>query len=317
MTSLLRFALLAIAFGAGPAIAQYPSKPIRLIVPFPAGGSADAAARIVAQPLSQALGQAIVIENKAGADGAIAGDAVARAVPDGYTLFFATNTAMNAAPVLHKATPYDPVADFTPVGRIGTFGFFVFVYDGLPVKTLAELIAYARANPGKLNYGTGNSTSILATGSLAQTARLDMVHVPYKGDAPLLADIITGRVQMTIATGVLLPQAKDGKLRVLATLLPNRSPLLADVPTLPEAGTAALPITPWAGLFGPAKLPREVLERLARELPKVLAQREVRDQLDLLAFEPQSSSPEELGVFMREQLGVWRVAVKEAGIPTD
>ncbi len=317
MTSLLRIALLAVAFTAGPAFAQYPNKPIRLIVPFPAGGSADAAARIVAQPLSQALGQAIVVENKAGADGAIAGDAVAKAAPDGYTLFFATNTAMNAAPVLHKATPYDPVADFTPVGRIGTFGFFVFVFDGLPVKTLAELIAYSRANPGKLNYGTGNSTSILATGSLAQTAKLDMIHVPYKGDAPLLADLITGRVHLSIASGSALPQAKEGKLRVLATLLPNRSPQLPDVPTLPEAGTAALPITPWAGLFGPARLPRDVVERLARELSKVLAQRDVRDQLDRLAFEAQSSSPEELGSFMREQLGVWRMAVKEAGIPTD
>ena len=317
MTSLLRIALLLLAFAASPAFAQYPSKPIRLVVPFPAGGSADQAARIVAQPLSLALGQSIVIENKAGADGAIAGDAVARAAPDGYTLFFATNTAMNAAPVLHKATPYDPITDFTPLGRIGTFGFFVFVYDGLPVKTLAELIAYARANPGKLNYGTGNSTSILATGKLAQAAKLDMVHVPYKGDAPLLTDLITGRVQLSIASGSALPQAKDGKLRVLATLLPNRSPQLPDVPTLPEAGTAAPPITPWAGLFGPARLPREVVERLARELPKVLALREVREQLDRVAFEAQSSSPEELGAFVRDQLGIWRVAVKEAGIATD
>jgi tripartite-type tricarboxylate transporter receptor subunit TctC len=312
-------ALLALlVLGAAPAAAQYPNKPIRLVVPFPPGGAADLAARVVAQPLAQGLGQPIVIENKAGADGAIAGEAVMRAAPDGYTLLFATTTGMCAAPTLRKKPPYDPIADFTPVSMAGTFGFFLFVHADVPAKTVPELLAYVRANPGKLNYGTGNSTSILATAQLAQMEKLNMVHVPYKGDAPLSIDLVAGRVQMVFATpGTSLAHAKEGKLRVLATLLPNRSALAPGVPTMAEAGLATLSITPWAGLFGPAKLPREIVDRLAREMKAVIARPEVREQLGRYAFEGQSSSPEEMASFLKEQLGVWRQTIKDTGIQPD
>ena len=316
---LLRAALVLfiLCTGAGTAQAQFPNKPIRLVVPFPPGGSADVIARVLGQAMSQGLGQTIIVENKAGADGMIAGEAVMKAPPDGYTLMLATNTAFNAAPIMHKVVPYDPLVDFTPVGTVGIFGFFVFVNDGVPARTLAQLFDYARSNPGKLSYGSGNSTSILATAKLVQAARMDMVHVPYRGDAPMTTDLLAGRVQFAIATGTLLPHARDGKLRILATLLPTRASLLPEVPTLVEAGAAAMPFTPWAGLFGPARMPRPVVERLARELNRALAQPEVREQFGKLAFEVQSSTPEELSEMVRDQLAVWRKAGKEAGLAAE
>src|SRR6185436_5520590 len=188
--------ILVLALVLPEALAQYPNKPIRLIVPFPASGAADLAARVIAKPLSEELGQPIVIDNRGGADGAIAGDLLVKAAPDGYTLLFGTNTGMLAAPTLRKTPPYDPIADFTPISLIGRFGFFLFVHSSVPATNVQELIAHIRANPGKLNYGTGNSTSIIATGQLIRQEKLDLVHVPYKGDAGVTTDIIAGRLQM-------------------------------------------------------------------------------------------------------------------------
>src|SRR5215211_355585 len=178
MRTLGWLATVACSLLAGVAQAQYPSKPIRLVVPFPPAGAADLTARVIVPPLSQALGQRIVVDNKAGADGVIAGREVLKAPPDGYTLLFGTNTGMCAAPAMHKRAPYDPIADFTPVALIGKFGFFVFVPGSVPATSMAELIAYVRKNPGKLNYGTGNSTSILTTAQLVRNERLDIAHIP-------------------------------------------------------------------------------------------------------------------------------------------
>jgi len=298
--------------------AQYPSKPLRLIVPFPAAGAADLAARVVAQPLSQALGQPVIVENRPGADGAIAADVVIKAAPDGYTLFFGTNTALCAVPALRKSPPYNPLTDFTPVSQIGKFGFFLFVHPSVPAQSVAELLAYARANPGKLNYATGNSTSILATAQLKLLEHLDMVEIPYKGDAPATSDLVAGRVQLMFATpGTAVPFVKDGRLRALATLLPTRSSLLPDVPTMVEAGLLQISIVPWGGLFGPAKMPKEVVDRLASAMAGVLAQPEVREQLDRYAFEGRSSTPEELAALLKEQLDAWRRTVREVGIAQD
>ena len=310
--------LAVLALAATPAAAQYPNKPLRLIVPFPAAGAADLAARVLAQPLSQALGQPIIVENKPGADGAIAADAVIKAAPDGYTLFFGTNTALCAVPALRKNPPYNPLTDFTPVSLVGKFGFFLFVHPSVPAQSVAELLAYARANPGKLNYATGNSTSILATAQLKLLEHLDMVEIPYKGDAPATSDLVAGRVQLMFATpGTAVPFVKDGKLRALATLLPSRSSLLPDVPTMVEAGLPQISIVPWGGLFGPAKMPKEVVDRLASAMAGVLAQPEVREQLDRYAFEGRSSTPEELAVLLKEQLDAWRRTVREVGIAQD
>lgn len=296
------------------AAAQYPTKPIRMIVPFPPGGAADLTARIFSQPLSQALGQSVVLEHRPGADGAIAGEAAMKAAPDGYTLFFGTATGMSAMPNQRKVRPYDPVNDFTPISQVGVFGFFFFAHPSMPVRTLQDLIGYARANPGRISYGSGNFTSILGTAQFAATQKLDMLHVPYKGDAPATIDLVAGRLGFMLAAGSVLPQARDGKLRILATMLESRSPSLPDVPTMAEAGVARLPIVPWGGLFGPAKLPRDITERISREMAVILARKDVKEQLDRVAFQPRSSSPEELRTFVRTQLDVWGRSIKELGL---
>jgi tripartite-type tricarboxylate transporter receptor subunit TctC len=308
-------AALAAALLAGAAGAQYPSKPVRLIVPFPPGGAAELGARIYAQPLGQALGQPVVIETKPGADGAIAAEAAMKAAPDGYTLFYATNTAFSWLPAVRKNPPYDPLADFTPISLVGQFGFFIFSHPSVPASNIAELLAYIRANPGKLNYGSGNSTSMLATAQLVQQEKLDVVHIPYKGDGPLSVDLLGGRVHFAIATpGTAAPQVKEGKLRVLATLLPSRNPLLPEAPTFAEAGLRPLSITPWGGVFGPANVPKEIVARVSRELGIVLKRPEVREAFQKLAFEPRSSTPEELAALVKEQGEVWRRVVAEVGI---
>jgi tripartite-type tricarboxylate transporter receptor subunit TctC len=304
-----------LAFLSAPAFAQYPNKPVRLIVPFPPGGAAELGARIFAQPLGQALGQPVVIETKPGADGAIAADATMKAAPDGYTLFYATNTAFSWVPAVRKDPPYDPVSDFTPVSMVGQFGFFVFSHPSVPATSMKELVAHLRANPGKLNYGSGNSTSMVSTAQLVQREKLDVVHIPYKGDGPLMVDLMGGRVQFAIATpGTAAPQVKEGKLRALATLLPSRSPLLPEAPTMTEAGMQPMSVTPWGAVFGPKGMPREIVDRLSRELIALLKRPEVREAFGKLAFEPRGSTPEELAAFTKEQVAVWRRAVADAGI---
>ncbi len=299
----------------GAGFAQYPTKPVRLIVPFPSGGAAELGARIFAQPLSQALGQPVIIEPKAGADGIIASELVKQAAPDGYTLYYATNTGFCWVPATKKNPPYDPTVDFTPISMVGTFGFFLFSHPSVPAKTLAELIAYVKANPGKVNYGTGNSTSMLSTAQLAQLTKLDVVHIPYKGDGPLSIDLLGGRVQFAIATpGSAAPQVREGRLRALATLLPSRSPLLPDAPTMAEAGVQGLSIVPWGGLFGPAKMPREIVDRLSREMVVLLAKPEVKEAFGKLAFEPQGSTPEALAAHLKSQIEVWKRTVQQVGI---
>jgi len=313
---MVRVALfLTLAAFCAAASAQYPNKPVRLLVPFAAGGAAELGARIFALPLGEALGHPVIVEAKPGGDGVIAAEAVMKAAPDGYTLFYPSNTAFSYVPATRKVPPYDPVADFTPVSLVGIYGFFLFVHPSVPVNTAAELIAYARANPGKLNYGTGNSTSIVMTAQLKQLEKLDIVQVPYKGDGPLTIDLLAGRVQFAIATpGSAAPQVKTGKLRALAAMFPNRSQLLPDVPTAAEAGLGRLSVTPWGGIFGPAKMPREIADRLSRELAVVLKRADVREALGKLAFEPRSSTPDELAVFLKEQLESWGRSARAAGI---
>jgi tripartite-type tricarboxylate transporter receptor subunit TctC len=308
-------AALLIALPGSAAVAQYPNKPIRLVVPFPPGGAAELGARIFAQPLGQQLGQPVIIEPKSGADGAIASEFVKQAAPDGYTLYYATNTGFNWVPATKKNPTYDPVADFTPISMVGTFGFFLFSHPSIPATTLKELIAYAKANPGKLNYGSGNSTSMLASAQLAMQEKLEVVHVPYKGDGPLSTDLLGGRVHFAIATpGIAAPQVKEGKLRVLATLLPSRNALLPEAPTLEEAGVAKLPISPWGALFGPAKMPKDVVDRVAKEMAILLVKPEVKEAFGKLAFEPHGSTPEQLGAHLKTQVEVWKKAVQQVGI---
>jgi tripartite-type tricarboxylate transporter receptor subunit TctC len=315
---MLAIVALTCGFADGTFAQDYPSRPIRLVVPFPAGGTADVVARILAQPVGQALGQALVVDNRAGADGAVAALLVMNALPDGHTLFLASNSPMSAVPTMHVKPPYDPRTDFTAVSFIGKFTFFLFVNPAVPAKTLMEFVDYARANPGKLNYGSGNTTAIVGMAQLGLLAKLDMTHVPYKGDAPLAADLIAGRVQSAFMTPVpAFALAKDGKLRILATLLTKRSALAPDVPTMAEAGMPGVSVAPWLGLFAPAKLPKEITARLAREFNAALRRPEILEQLARQGFEGQGSTPAELAAHVKEQIDVWARVVRDAKIPVE
>jgi tripartite-type tricarboxylate transporter receptor subunit TctC len=314
---LIALAVLALT-AAGAAQAQYPNKPVRLITQFPAGGLADAVCRAIAVPLQQQLGQPVLVENRQGADGAIAGEAVMKAAPDGYTILFATNSTLSAVPALRKNPPYDPVRDFTPISFIGRFPFFVFAHPDVPAKSLQELIALAKASPNKFNYGTGNTTSILATAMVSRMAGVQMTHVPYKGDAPLMLDLVAGRLHMAIAsTSPGAPLAKDGKLKVLATLLARRSTLFPDAPTMAESGFPQYSLVPWGAAFGPAGLPKDIQDRLAKEFNLAITKPEVVSALDKYGFELQGSSSAELAVFTKDQAEAWKKAVREAGITPD
>ena len=313
----LAAALLALAV-AQTAHAQYPNRPIRYVVPFPPGGSADGIARIMSQQMTQAMGQQWLVDNRPGADGALAGGIVMKAAPDGHTVFFGSNSPMSAAPALRKVPPYDPVKDFTAIGLIGHFTFILFVSPTLPAKSLAELIDYARAHPGKLNYGTGNTSSIVATAQLRSLAKVDMTQIPYKGDAPTTADLIGGRIQFAIMAPIpALAQARDGRLRMLAVLLPKRSTLVPDVPTIAEAGMPGVSITPWTGLFGPAGISRDVLAKLSRDLNTVLSRPEIREQIGRQGVEVQTTTPAELAAHTKEQYQAWTRVIRETGIPQE
>ena len=297
---------------------QYPNRPIRYIVPFPPGGSADGIARIMSQQMTQLMGQQWLVDNRPGADGALAAGIVMKATPDGYTVFFGSNSPMSAAPALRKVPPYDPVKDFTALGLIGHFTFIVFSSPTIPARTLGELIDYARANPGKLSYGTGNTSGIVSTAQLKALAKIDITQIPYKGDAPVTADLIGGRIQFAIMAPVpALAQARDGRLRMLAVLLPKRSALAPDVPTIAEAGMPGVSITPWTGLFGPAGMNKEIVAGLSRDLNAVLSRVEIREQIQRQGVEVQTSTPQELATHTREQYQAWTRVIAEAQIPRD
>ena len=315
---MLKRLLWALLLASLPVHAQYPNKPVRVVVPFPAGSSTDIVTRVLASSVSQSVGQTLVVDNKAGADGAIAAAEVAKAAPDGYTLLMATNSPMSAVPALKKSPPYDPVADFTPITDIGRYTFFIVVHPSVPANTLKELIDYARANPGKLNYATGNTSGIVSTAYFASLAKIELVHVPYKGEPQALTDLVAGRVQMMFcSSGTSMPQIREGKLRPLVTTLGKRSHLLPDVPTIAEAGMPQFSVTSWAGLFGPAKMPREVVERLNKEFGAAMARADVQAAMEKQAFALSPSTPGELAAFVKEQMESYRRILRAAGVEPD
>ena len=298
--------------------AQYPTRPVRIIVPLPAGGPGDTLTRAVAEPLSRALGQPVVVENKPGADGTIGTTEVARAAPDGYVLLMGSANALSAVTVLRKSPPYDPIADFTPISHVGNSTFVLAAGPNVPGTTLMDLINFARANPGKVNFAAPNPTALLVAAQIRALAKIDMVNVPYKGDVAAIPDLLAGRVQLLVAgANVVRPHIKDGKLRILATLLDSRSPLLPDVPTVSEAGLTGLTFSSWNGLVGPAKMPKAVVDRLSREVTIALKRPEVREQLERIGFQPVGTSPEAFGVYMKEQIEVWRRLARDAGIQAE
>ena len=311
-----RILLLAagLAFAA-PSYAQFPNKPIRIVVPFGAGSATDLISRVLGNSVSAAIGQPVVVDNKAGADGAIAASEVAKAAPDGYTLLMATNSPLSVVPAMKKVPPYDPVADFTPITDVGRYTFFVVTYPGLPVKTLPELVEYARANPGKINYATGNTTGIVSTALLSSLAKIEMLHVPYKTEPLVVPDLVSGRVHLMFASSTTaMPLIRDGKLRALVTTLPRRSHLLPDVPTIAEAGYPTFSIISWAGLFGPAKMPADVVARLNKEFVAAMGRVDVQAAMEKQAFVLSPSSPERLASYVKEQLESYRGILQSLGI---
>ena len=231
---------------------------------------------------------------------------------------FASNSAMTAAVALRKNPAYDPLTDFTPISMVGRATVFLYSHPSVPATTLKGFIEHARANPGKLVYGTGNPLSILYNVQLMSSTGIDMLHVPYKGEGPLMPDIIAGRVHSSfLSQGNAISLAKEGKLRALAVLLDKRSALLPEVPTIAEAGAPAVTVRQWAGVFGPPKMPREIVERLNKEVNAALKRPEVLEQLERYGYAAEGSTPEGLTAINREDLALWRKLVREAGIPLE
>jgi tripartite-type tricarboxylate transporter receptor subunit TctC len=309
------FAAALLLAAASAAAQDYPSRPINLVVPFAAGSGTDNVARIVGQRLSERLKQPVVVENKAGASGQIAAEAVAKAKPDGYTLFMTTNTTHSANPSLFKQLRYDPIRDFTPIVRTGELPFAVAVNNDLPVKSVKELIDYARANPGKLSYGTPNSTSLVASETLKAQAKIDMVGVPYKASPQALTDLIGNQIQVYVVDfGSGMSMLKANRVRPIAVTPARGSKILADVP--PVAKTVpGFDLTSWNGIFGPAGMPREIVEKISTEVNAVLAEKEIQDKLAGAGFEVwPTKTPAEFAKYVDDQLQLWTGLIKAAGI---
>ncbi len=306
----------AAALGAPWARAQaFPTKPLRMIVGFAPGGAADVMARIVAKGLGAQLGQLVNVDNKPGADGIIAAQELMRAAPDGYTLMMGTNTATVAVPALRPNPPYDPFKAFTPISSAGEFSMFLAVSPGLPSRNLAEFLDHVAANPGKYNSGSSNSAAELAMLQLLGTRGAKVVNARYKGDVQAMTDLVGGQIHMMFSTGTLTPTfAKDGKIRPLLTLLPKRSPLLPEVPTAAELGIGKLTITPWAGFFGPAGLPAELVDKLSVELRNALARPDVHDQLVGQGFSSYGMSAADFTAFFKRQYDGFVNTVRENNV---
>jgi tripartite-type tricarboxylate transporter receptor subunit TctC len=300
---------------AAAAAEAYPSRPITIIVPFGAGSGTDIVTRVIAQPLGIALNQNIVVDNRQGANGGIAAAYVAKAAPDGYTLLMSTNSPHSSNPFLLKNIAYDPVKDFAPITRIGSFTLMLVANPAVPVKTIPELITYAKTNPGTLSYASGNTSGILAGETLKHWAGIDILQVPYKSVPPALNDVIAGRVSMAfsdLTPG--LPHVNSGALRALAITRLRRSTLLPDLPTFDESGLKNFEVESWAGLFAPAGTPAEIVARLNAETRRIVDNREIKAQIGHLGFEVFGSTPEELGEFVKDQLVRTSRMVKDAGI---
>jgi tripartite-type tricarboxylate transporter receptor subunit TctC len=293
----------------------YPARSVTIITPFAAGSVTDAAARLIAQSLQESLGQPFVVENRAGAGGLLAASAVARAKNDGYTLLLTTNSTHSAANGLFKSVPYDPIKDFTPIARIGSFPSFVAVHPSLPVNSMQELVAHAKANPGKLSYGVGNSTAQITGETIKKRTGIDLVRVNYRSNPAALTDLIAGHIQVMIPdfnTG--LGQIKAKTIRPLAVLTLNRNPALPDVPTLSETVMPGFDILAWAGMFGPANMPPEAVKAIADSIEKALARQDVRERFNAAGTNIYWSGPKDFDAFVKSELVKWTAAIKEAGI---
>jgi tripartite-type tricarboxylate transporter receptor subunit TctC len=317
LPSALRLALV-LALGCTLAHAQgYPSKPVRMLVPFAAGGTTDVLARLVGQKLSERLGQQFVIENRPGANGNLGTEIVAKSAPDGYTIALIFDGTIAINPAVYRKLPFDPQKDLVPIGNVAQVPLIVVVHPAVPGKNLAEFIAYARANPGRLNYSSAGpgSTGHLTGELLKARAGIDIVHISYKGGGQAVQDLLGGQIQMLL-TGLPTVEGhlKGGKLRALAFTSERRVPGAPDVPTLSESGYPGLVVASWYGLFAPAATPQEIVRRLNAELNRILQAADVRERLTALGVEPTGGTPEQFAETIRVDTLRWAKVVNDAGI---
>ncbi len=315
-------AALSVGMGCTHALAQaYPAKPIKLIVPFPAGGSSDLFARTIARKMVEGLGQQIVVENRPGAGGTIGIDATAKATPDGYTIAWGTTSNLGLAPVVYTTLGYDPRKSLAPIGMAVSAPFLVVVNQTMPANTLKELIDYAKAKPGALNFASvGNGSLSHFAGELFKTlAGINIVHVPYKGVAPAIVDLLGGQVQIMFdqLASFRVQMFQSGKFRALAITGPTRLPQFPSVPTAAEAGLPGFAVTVWAGLIAPGGTPAEIIRRLNAELQTALATKEMRELVQSQGTETSGGSPEQFAAAINNEIVTWSRVVKASGFKMD
>jgi tripartite-type tricarboxylate transporter receptor subunit TctC len=310
--------LLLAAHGTGMAQAQdYPARPVKIIVPTPPGGPVDIMGRITANYLQGALGQPFFVENRAGAGNTIGSKDAAEAAPDGYTLLYSAASGLIIAPLLHPDAGYDPLQSFDPISLVAATSNILVVNPKVPVKTVAELVAYAKANPGKINFSSGGIGVLphLIGEMFKAEAAIDIVHVPYKGGGPSIADLVAGNVQMTFeATSVLLPLIQSGQLRALAVTTPKRIPQLPDVPTMIESGYSDFAITAWTGLLAPAHTPQPIVAKLNAAINDGLHKPELLNALTRVNFQPIGGTPADFTAMMMAELARWSPIIKSLGL---
>lgn len=300
---------------AAPTGAQDSGKPMRIVVPTPPGTTMDTLARVLGQAVEPVLGRTVIVEHKTGADGAIAGNEVVKAAPDGRTLLLGSPGPITSVIALRKEPPYDPRVDLTPITDVGRFTTFLYVHPSLPAKTFPELVAYAKANPGKLAYATGTTTAIASFAQIRSLAGMDILQVPYKGEPAGLLDLIAGRVQLMLATAANgQPHAQRGALRAMVTLLDNRSPVAPDVPTIREAGLKDFSITSFTALYGPAGMPADLTKKLNAVFVAAMKRPDVAAQFQKQAVEITPSTPEELAAFTKQQIAEYTRILRAAGV---
>jgi tripartite-type tricarboxylate transporter receptor subunit TctC len=297
---------------------DYPSRPVTMTAVFGPGSASDTICRIIADPLGATLKQPVVVENRPGADGAVAALYVHHQPADGYNILMGTNSPLSADPFLHKDINYDPITDFAPITRVGSFTLMLVVDPKLPIHSVKDLVDYAKANPGKLTYASGNTAGIVGMETLKRWAEISILHVPYKSTPPALQDIIGGRVSMMFADfTTAMPHVAAGTVRPLAVSRIKRSTLFADLPTMDEAGIKGFNLDAWAGLVAPAGTPAAVISKLNAALRPIIDSKDVQAKFKNVGFEGFSSTPQELGDFMKTQLSEWQKMIKDAGIQSD